>query len=78
LSLDWRILNVGIQLFHKEVNGILRDLYLIAGLGLWLKIFASRLVEPLSLVKAPSSLLYDLSKVSSSIWMLVFFLYLRI
>ena len=36
-----------------------------------------QLVEPLSLVKAPSSPLHDLSKVSS-IWMLVFFYYPRI
>ena len=48
--------------------------------SLWPKIFLSRmsasdtrLVEPLSLVKAPSSPLYDFSKVSL-IWMFVFFL----
>jgi len=46
--------------------------------SLWPKIFPSpmsasdtQLVEPLSLVKAPSSPLYDLSK-ASSIWMLVY------
>ena len=49
------------------------------------KIFASRmsasdteLVEPLSLVKVPPSPLYDLNKVSSSIWNLVFFYFARI
>jgi hypothetical protein len=49
--------------------------------ALWPTIFPScmsasgaQLVEPLSLVKAPSFPLHDLFKVSS-IWMLVFFLY---
>jgi hypothetical protein len=59
--------------------------YPIAGPALWQKLLPScmsasdtQLVEPLSLVKAPSSPLHDFSNVSFSIWMLVFFLYLKI
>jgi len=67
-----------------SILSILRHLLLLLdSLSLWPKIsscmsaFDTQLVKPQSLVKAPSSSLYDLYKVSS-IWMLFFFHYSRI